>query len=158
MAEPADGHPPPIAANALPIAAASAVLFNGDRVLLVERANGPAAGRWSLPGGHVEPGESAEAAARREVCEETGLVAGGLEMFGVHDVHVPADGAAPARHYRITVFLGLMPATAPVAGSDARAARFVDVGELSPLPLTDGALSLIGRAHAHARAMISRER
>lgn len=151
MADPADGQPPPIAA-------ASAVLFHGDRVLLVERGYGPAAGRWSLPGGHIEPGETAEAAARREVQEETGLVAGRLEPFCIHDVHVPAHGADPARHYRITVFCGLAPVAMAVAGSDARAARFVEVGELSPLPLTEGALSLIRRAHAHARAMIVRER
>lgn len=150
MADQADGHPPQIPA-------ASAVLFRGDAVLLVERGAGPAKGRWSLPGGHIEPGESAEAAARREVCEETSVIAGALEPFGTFDVDVPEHDGAAARHYRISVFCGLAPDAVPVAGSDARAARFVAVDELSRLPLTAGALSLIRRAHAHLRAMIARQ-
>ena len=44
------------------------------RVLLVRRANEPGRGLWSLPGGRIEPGEAEEAAVRREVYEETGLV------------------------------------------------------------------------------------
>lgn len=43
------------------------------RILLLKRAIQPGAGRWALPAGYVEPGESAEDAVRREVREETGL-------------------------------------------------------------------------------------
>lgn len=141
-----DGHPSGGAHP--PVAAASAVLLRGGAVLLVERGAGAAVGRWSLPGGHIEPGETAEAAARREVREETGLVAGRLEPMGVHDVDmVGGDGRRP-RRYAISVFRGVAPAGEPVAASDARAARFVDLAALAALPLTDGALSLIRRAFA----------
>lgn len=53
------------------IAAASICVFRGPRVLLVRRAKPPFL--WSLPGGRVEPGETAEQAAMRELHEETGV-------------------------------------------------------------------------------------
>ena len=43
------------------------------RLLLIKRANEPGRGRWSLPGGRVEPGETDAEAVVREVREETGL-------------------------------------------------------------------------------------
>jgi 8-oxo-dGTP diphosphatase len=43
------------------------------RLLLVKRAHEPGRGKWSLPGGRVEPGESDHSAVQREVFEETGL-------------------------------------------------------------------------------------
>ncbi len=43
------------------------------RLLLVKRANEPGRGRWSVPGGKVEPGETDRSAVRRELSEETGL-------------------------------------------------------------------------------------
>ena len=48
------------------------VLLHEGRVLLVQRGKAPDLGLWGFPGGHVEPGESAEAAALRELHEETG--------------------------------------------------------------------------------------
>ena len=56
-----------------PIVAVGAVIFDGERVLLIKRANEPSKGEWSLPGGAVEVGESLEAALAREVREETCL-------------------------------------------------------------------------------------
>jgi len=50
------------------------VLDDGGRLLLVRRANPPAQGTWSVPGGRVEAGESDEQAVLRELAEETGLV------------------------------------------------------------------------------------
>lgn len=45
----------------------------GGRLLLVKRAHEPGKGKWSLPGGRVEPGETDHSAVQREVREETGL-------------------------------------------------------------------------------------
>ncbi|HET6968446.1 MAG TPA: NUDIX domain-containing protein, partial [Ornithinibacter sp.] len=55
--------------------AAYAVVVAQDRLLLTQLApRTGAAGRWNLPGGGIDPGESAEAAVVREVAEETGQV------------------------------------------------------------------------------------
>ncbi|EAQ11313.1 8-oxo-dGTP diphosphatase [Maritimibacter alkaliphilus HTCC2654] len=53
--------------------AALAVVLREERVLLVRRANPPDAGLWGYPGGKVEPGETVEQAAVRELHEETGV-------------------------------------------------------------------------------------
>lgn len=53
--------------------AASVALIDRDKVLLIQRARKPYFGMWSLPGGRLEPGETAEQAAGREIMEEVGL-------------------------------------------------------------------------------------
>ncbi len=62
------------------VAGAVIVFDAAHRVLLMRRTDN---GRWGLPGGSLEPGESFEEAARRELTEETALVAGDLELLGV---------------------------------------------------------------------------
>src|SRR5262245_64890371 len=84
----------------------SAIIFRGGQVLLIERATGALKGRWSPPGGHIEPGERARAAAVREVREETGVDAEVGGLVDLHEVllHTP-DGQLQA-HYLLAVFWG----------------------------------------------------
>ena len=58
---------------ARPLVGVGAVVWDGRRVLLVRRGQPPAQGSWSLPGGLIDVGETAEAAVRREVREECGI-------------------------------------------------------------------------------------
>ncbi|PVZ08550.1 NUDIX hydrolase [Actinomycetospora cinnamomea] len=113
------------------------------RVLLVRRGRDPEAGRWSLPGGRVEPGETAAEATAREVTEETGLrVAVGDE---VGTVRRPApDGRIFAIHdFRCRP---LDPAAVPRAGDDAADARWVDAAAFDALDAAGELVSGLGVA------------
>ena len=133
-------------------AAASAAVFRGDEVLLVERGKPPVSGVWSLPGGHIEPGEPAREAARREVMEETGVTAELLGVVDVHDVIIRDAAGTLTAHYLLAVYYGHWRAGEPVAATDCRDARFVPLEELGRYRLTDGALPIIERAHRLLRA------
>lgn len=74
--------------------AAKALIRRGDQVLLARLSgNAVETGRWTLPGGGVDHGESPETALVREVAEETGLVATPGTLLGVNDKHL--TGNAP---------------------------------------------------------------
>lgn len=131
-----------------PRCGASAAIFRDGRVLLIERAKGALKGLWSLPGGHIEPGEAARAAAEREVREETGVEADIDGLVDIHEVILRRPDGALLAHYLIGVFRGRWREGEPTAGSDASAARFVPVGDIERYPLTEGASALIRRAWA----------
>ncbi len=139
---------PAVLSDALwPRAAASAAIFRGERVLIAERAGGPRKGYWSLPGGKIEPGETAAEAVAREIREETGL---DVELSGFLDVHdvINRDAAGNVQlHYLICVYYGTCESGEPQAATDISDARFVTLAELAEYRLTDGATRLIHEAH-----------
>lgn len=69
--------------NPKPVAAAI-VTDPDDRVILMRRATEPSRGRWTLPGGFVDLGESVQQAARRETMEEIGVDATVQSLAGVY--------------------------------------------------------------------------
>jgi 8-oxo-dGTP diphosphatase len=111
------------------------------RLLLVQRANEPGRGLWSVPGGRVEPGEDDAAALVREMFEETGLqvTPGALVGRVVRGPYGIAD-------YRCTVVSGPLR-----AGDDALDARFVDRAAMAALPLVDGLLDALAEWDALPR-------
>jgi 8-oxo-dGTP diphosphatase len=129
-----------------PRCAASAAIFRGPEVLLVQRGKGALKGWWSLPGGHIEPGETARAAAAREVMEETGIQADIEGLLDVHDVISRTGDGVLAAHYVLAVFYGRWSAGDVAHASDVSAARFVALDDLSSMTLTDGAERLIRKA------------
>jgi 8-oxo-dGTP diphosphatase len=99
------------------------------RLLLVRRATEPGRGRWSLPGGRVEPGESDAAALRRELLEETGLDVEVGPLVGSVHVDAPGGHTFDIHDYRCTVTGGVLR-----PGDDAAEARWVTLPEYHALP------------------------
>lgn len=130
-----------------PQVAVGAVLLDGEgRVLLIQRGQMPALGRWTIPGGRVEFGETLEAALQRELRAETGLTGrvGPLcEVFEYIDARY---------HYVILDYLVTEPTGELRAGEDAADARFFTLDEIAALPTTDGLLAVLQRAIAKAAA------
>jgi ADP-ribose pyrophosphatase YjhB (NUDIX family) len=110
------------------------VIDQRERILLVRRANPPAAGLWSIPGGRVEPGEAVENAVLRELREETGVT--GLVVREVGTVHREAlsGDRYVIRDYLVTV----QGSPEPTAGDDAADAAWFAVGELPRLETSPG--------------------
>jgi 8-oxo-dGTP diphosphatase len=102
------------------------------RLLLVRRANPPAKGSWSLPGGRVEGGETLAEAAARELREETGLEA---RVGGIAGV---VERLGEGYHYVIVDLWAELGEQEPVAASDAADVRLVAIAELPELPLSPG--------------------
>lgn len=133
----------------LPKLGVSASVWRDGKVLLVERAKEPR-GYWAFPGGHVEPGESLEAAAARELFEETGLTARFTGLLGLYEVIRHDASGLLSVHYVIACYLGHAGPEEPVAASDAAAVRWVDPDGLGGLRLAPN----IADATAKARALL----
>ncbi len=110
-----------------------AIAVAEERLLLVRRGHGPAAGTWSVPGGRVEAGETLAEAVLRELVEETALegVCDGLLGW--------VERMGPDHHYVILDFTVTILETAnPRAGDDAVEAEWVPLDEVAHRRLADG--------------------
>ena len=110
-----------------------AIITAGDKILLIRRGHEPEAGRWSLPGGRIEAGETDEQALIREVREETGLEVAPGPLIGAVDRPRPDGRVLVIRDYAATVTGGRL-----AAGDDADDARWFSVSGLAGLSLTTG--------------------
>lgn len=115
------------------------VFDDAGRLLLVKRANPPAQGLWSLPGGRLESGETSEEGVVREVWEETGLRVNVERAVGTIEREAPSGDT-----YVIEDFVcRLTGDPQPMAGDDAADARFYEVGELSELATSEGLVEIL---------------
>jgi len=126
-----------------PRLAVGAVVFKDDRVLLVQRGRPPASGEWAIPGGSVKLGESLQAAAEREVLEETGIVIVASTPVYTFDVVEYDDEGRVRFHYLIVDLNAEYHGGDLRAGDDALAARWVAADELAGLAVNKRTLFLL---------------
>jgi ADP-ribose pyrophosphatase YjhB (NUDIX family) len=123
-----------------------AVVLHEGRVLLVRRGGQPSFGRWSLPGGLVELGETTAEAARREIVEECGCVIRLVGVAGVVDRIVHDAEGRVRYHYVLVDYLAYSESAAITAGSDAAEACWVEVDRVGEMDVTEGVADMIRRA------------
>jgi mutator protein MutT len=110
-----------------------AIAVDADRLLLIRRGRGAAAGEWSVPGGRVEPGETLAEAVVRELAEETNLEGVCNDLVGW------VERISDEAHYVILDFrVDVLDPRDPVAGDDAAEAAWVALHEVADLRLVDG--------------------
>ena len=119
--------------SARPEVAVGAIVTYAEQLLLVQRGRGSGAGRWAIPSGRVELGETLAEAVIRELREETGLrgvcgrFVGWAELIDDHFHAVVLD-------FEVT----LLEYAEPVAGDDATDARWVPLGDVASMDLVPG--------------------
>lgn len=121
-----------------PLAGAGAIVWRGNEVLLIKRGKAPLKGRWSIPGGRIEWGESARDAAVREVLEETGCR---IEIVALCDV---VDSFVEGGHAVLVDFTARWVNGEPRAGDDAVEARFVAYEAVATMGLWSETERVIG--------------
>ena len=126
----------------MPRVGVGAVVVHERRVLLIRRGKEPLRGRWVVPGGTVEPGETLHDALVREVREETGVTVRPREVVLVFD-RILREGEEVRYHYVIVDYLCDYVAGTPRAGSDAEDAAFVAPERLGDYDIPDTALKVV---------------
>ncbi len=135
-----------------PLLGIGAIIFDGDRILMVERAGNPLKGYWSLPGGLVETGESLVNAVKRELFEETGLQVEPQQMFELFE-RIMRDAQGQAEyHYVLLDYLCKVVGGTLKAGDDVSRAEWVRREDLPSLLITEGTLDVIERAYGARRS------
>lgn len=125
-----------------PSVGVGAVLIHEGRVLLIRRGKEPLRGRWVVPGGTVELGETLEEALVREIQEETGLLVRPRQVVAVFDrIQRVADRVD--YHYVIVDYLCDYVAGEARAGSDAEAVALVAPADLPAYDLPEKALEVV---------------
>jgi len=119
-----------------PIIGVGAVIIKDGKILLEKRKNEPGKGKWSIPGGLVELGESVEQTVIREVKEETGLDVKKPEHIDVVDNVVRDENGEVKYHFVIIDYFVKLKGGTLKAASDAEELKWITFDEVDKYDLT----------------------
>lgn len=131
-----------------PLIGVGVVVFKGDDVLLIRRGKEPNKGALSLPGGAQELGETIREAARREVLEETQIVAEIGDIIDVIDAIDKTKTGDLRFHYTIIDLVAEWQSGDPMPGSDAAEAFWFPVADIGRLELWSETRRVIQQAYS----------
>ena len=137
----------PLNPSSRPVLGVGAVIWNDDGdVLLIQRGKPPRLGQWSIPGGHVEWGESLRDALIREVREETGMAIEPLGLAGFRETIVRDPENRVERHFVILPFAARWVAGEPCLNEELSEACWIELAEVAALPTTPGLTAIVATA------------
>ncbi len=136
-----------------PYLVVSAAIFRDGRVLIVRRAQPPANGLFTLPGGGVELGETLFEAVIREVREETGLEIEPLALAGYRQMIARDAAGRIERHFVILPFAARWLAGECSLNDELAEARWLKPSELSGLETTEGLADIVASAGERIAAL-----
>ena len=119
-----------------PIIGVGAVIIKDGKILLEKRKNEPGKGKWSVPGGLVELGESVEQTVMREVKEETGLEVEKPEHIDVVDNIIRDESGRVKYHFVIIDYFMKLKGGTLKAASDAEELKWVPLSDVEKYDLT----------------------
>jgi len=131
-----------------PLLGVGAVVFHGDKVLLIKRGEEPLKGWWTVPGGLVEIGERLEVAVCRETLEETGLRVKPVAVAALFQRIMPDADGRTEFHYVIVDYLCELEAGTVQAASDVADAGWFTFEEMKGLKMAPGTPGVLDRALA----------
>jgi 8-oxo-dGTP diphosphatase len=135
-----------------PFVAVSAAIIRNGRVLIVQRAQPPMRGVFTLPGGVVEAGETLQQALVREIDEEVGMAIEPVMLAGHREVIArDADGRVE-RHFIILAFAARWISGEPKLNDELAEARWMRPEEIAGLRTTEGLGEIIAAAFERINA------
>jgi len=137
-----------------PVVGVGAVVWRGEDVLLVRRANPPRPGSWTLPGGAQHVGETVAEAVHREIREETGVEIEIFDVVAVVDLIDRDDAGAVRFHYTVVDLLAEWRHGEATAGDDADAVAWVGTDDLDAFGVSPQAKRVIATAAGMRRRAI----